>query len=88
MKRRIKLLTISLTLFILIFSGINSAYSALKEGHRKIIRVAYMNGYIAALKLDLEEIRELRKDKSLLKLSVKDAANRYLERVSQMNPGG
>jgi len=88
MKRRIKLLTISLTLLILVFSGFNSAFSALKEGHRKIIRVAYMNGYIAALKLDPDEIKELRKDKSLLKLTVKVAAKGYLERVSQMNPGG
>ena len=65
--------------------SVNTAYSVLNMRDYKIIRVAFMNGYVAALKLSAAEKEKLGKDKALLEKTVKSAADRYIGKVEDIN---
>lgn len=61
------------------------ATSVVKSGYKKIIEIAFANGYVEAITLEEEEIRKLKNDKELLKASVREAAKAYLNKVAEMN---
>ena len=44
-----------------------------------------MNGYLEALKLDINEQKRLQSDKALLAKTVESAAERYLAKVENLN---
>jgi hypothetical protein len=50
-----------------------------------LIRIAYMNGFIEAVNKDREVIDDLKRDKDLLKRTVEESAQNYLDLVRQMN---
>jgi hypothetical protein len=75
----------TVSLLILFFLAVGLSHSALNTGYRKALEVAYMNGYVEALKADLDKIEELKQNPSLFEKTVKEAAARYLKRVSAMN---
>ena len=65
--------------------GIGIAYSSLKAGYGKVIKIAYMNGYVDAVTQDLEAIQAIKKDQGLLKKTVEASAENYVARVSLLN---
>ncbi|MFC1823809.1 hypothetical protein ACFL9T_13955 [Thermodesulfobacteriota bacterium] len=85
MKRKTKLLIIFFMLVFITATGVKFSYPALRDSHRLIIRIAFMNGYLSALNLKMEEIKKLKEDKSSLPEKVKKAAESYLNRVYNMN---
>ncbi len=52
--------------------------------HREL-EIAYMNGYVNALNLDIEEVKRLKKDLGILKQEVVAAAEAYMIVVEDMN---
>jgi len=70
---------------ILFFLAVSLSHSALNTGYRKAIEIAYMNGYVEALRPDLDKIGELKQNPSLFEKTVKTAAKRYVKRVAAMN---
>ena len=84
MKRKTKILTLTVLVIVLLFMLISSA-SALKRTHRKIIEIAFMNGFITALKLDFEKVKQLKEDKSKLKERVQEETKKYLGKVQSLN---
>ena len=76
-----------ITIMLVFFTaaGIKVSYPALRDSHRTIIRIAFMNGYLAALNLKMEEIEDLKQNKSRLPEKVKQAAEIYLNKVYDMN---
>ena len=85
MKRKIKYFTLVLAIFIIFFTGINASYSALKGSYIKIIQIAYMNGYLAAIQQDMDRIRKIKNDEFLLKRTVETASEKYVDLVYRMN---
>jgi len=69
-----------------LLGSLNAAYSILSRKDYGIIRVAFMNGYLTALKLDSEEKIKLENDEVLLTKTVKSAAEEYLTKVDRLNP--
>lgn len=73
-------------ILVLLFSvGGGSLYAAVKSRDVDILRVAFMNGYLEALKLDEEQIKKLKKDESLLQEKVEKAADQYIGVLHGMN---
>ena len=84
-KKGIKIIIVTMLVLILLGS-LNTAYSILSRKDYNIIRVAFMNGYLSAMKLDAEEKKKLENDKVLLAETVKSAADKYLQKVEILNP--
>jgi len=64
-------------------------YSAsITERDARLIEIAYMNGFVAALRLDEKAAATLRKNKQLLRQLVKAKSKEYLNLVRSLNPGG
>ncbi|MBU0697809.1 MAG: hypothetical protein KKE59_00035, partial [Proteobacteria bacterium] len=78
-KRNLKLIIAGILILIFI-GGVNTAHSILTVRDYNIIRIAFMNGYIEALKLSTEEKKKLENDKTLLAKTVESAAEGYLTR--------
>ncbi len=74
----IVIITISLSL-------ISYTYSELSAIKGNELKIAYANGYIAALQLDFDEIEILKKNKKLLKLKVTQSSTEYLGIITEMN---
>jgi hypothetical protein len=72
-------------LFLLLASAVTYVYPEIKARDSEIIRTAYMNGYVAALKLDVDAIQSLKSDEALLKKTVESVADKYLSIVGGMN---
>lgn len=70
---------------LVLFSASETSFPALSADSRKIIQIAYMNGYVAALKEDMERIRSLKQDPDLMRHVVEQAAANYVQRVYEMN---
>jgi hypothetical protein len=86
MNARLSLITVGVVLFILFAAGTNFLYSApLTPKDEQTIKTAYMNGFVAAIQMDNETIKTLKRDEPLLKQTVEKAANGYLRRVKEMN---
>lgn len=62
-----------------------NAIAGLSSRMQNAIFVAYMNGYVAALKLDIAKIEAIKADKQLMKTVVMDAAREYVHQVEDMN---
>jgi len=60
-------------------------FADLTSRMRNAIFKAYMNGYVSALKLDIERIEAMKTDKKLMKTIVMEAAREYVKRVEDMN---
>ena len=84
-KKSIKIIIVTVLVLILLGS-LNTAYSILSRKDYSIIRIAFMNGYLVALKLDTEERKKLENDEVLLSKTVKTAAEEYLTKVETLNP--
>ena len=85
MKKNIKIIVVTILVLILLGS-LNTASSILSPKDYSIIRIAFMNGYLVALKLDTEEKKKLENDEVLLAKTVKSAAEEYLTKVEKLNP--
>lgn len=64
---------------------VHSAFAGLSDPMKNAIYAAYVNGYVAALKMDIQQIQEVKSDDGLLKKVVVDAARKYVHIVEQMN---
>lgn len=85
MRSKIQLITIAFIVnFILLFYT-NYAYPQLSAQKSNELRIAFMNGYYEALQLDIEEIERLKKDKAILKKTIIDAAEKYIDKINTMN---
>ena len=65
--------------------GMGISYSSLKAGYTKVIKIAYMNGYVDAVRQDPETIEKLKADAGLLRTTVESRSDDYLEKVSRLN---
>jgi len=83
-KKNIKIIIVVIVISIL-FGSLTTAYSVLSRKDYSIIRVAFMNGYVEALKLNIEEKIKLENDQVLLAQKVKSAAENYLAKVEGLN---
>lgn len=70
---------------VLLTFGAGSTHSAIKPRDSEIIRAAYMNGFVAALKLAPEKIQELKGNETLLEKAVEGEADKYVALVDKMN---
>jgi len=82
---RIYAIIISILLFLSLMLAVGSTYSAIKARDADLIKVAYMNGYVQGIRLDDAEVKKLRKDESLLRKAVEEAADDYVKKISSMN---
>lgn len=76
---------VAVILILSFIVSVNTAYSVLNIRDYKLIRVAFMNGYVEALKLSAEEKEKLENDKALLVKTVESAAERYIGKVEDIN---
>ncbi len=58
---------------------------ALNRSSRVIIQIAYMNGYVAALREDTEMIEKLKGDSKRMREVVEQKAEEYVAQVYEMN---
>ena len=78
--------TITVVLLLLFCVGITIAHSyMLEKRDYNIIKMAYMNGSVDALKLDIETIKNLKSDEEHFKSLVYAAADSYLKRVETLS---
>ena len=85
MSSRLKLAVIFLVLAVLLLAGRTRVAPALTVRDSDIVRIAFMNGYLAALKLDPAELEKLKSDEKLLRQTVEKAAAQYLDAIDTMN---
>lgn len=76
---------VAVLLVSILLGSLTTAYSLLSRKDYSVIRIAFMNGYLEALKLDVEQIKKMENDKVLLSKTVKAAAENYLTRVEGLN---
>jgi len=75
-------------IFALLLIGgafVHRAYAGLSNSIKNAIYTAYANGYVAALKMDIQRIQEIKSDDAMMKKVVLDAARKYVQVVEQMN---
>ncbi len=84
MRPRVRVIAI-VTIFILFFMAATHIYPEVKQRDSDIIKVAFMNGYVEAIKLESNEIQRLKADEELLRKHVEEAADRYLSILKGMN---
>ena len=73
-------------IIILIFVSILPSHPAgLDPEIRNAIVLAYLNGYVDALQLDIETIKKLQKDKDRLRQEAERATLKYITLVEKMN---
>lgn len=82
-KKSIKIIVV--IVILILFGSLTTAYSVLSRKDYSIIRIAFMNGYIEALNLNIEEKKKLANDKILLAKKVKSATENYLAKVEGLN---
>ncbi len=75
---------------VLVVMGIGSftvvaAYGALSNKDTNLIKIAFQNGYVAALGLSIEQLQRLKSDNATMQKAVEDASERYLQRVRELN---
>lgn len=82
-KTRLKFTALVIILGLLLCA--KSAYPRLSVKKHNELKISYMNGYLAALKLSPEEIKEILSNKDILKQKVLDSATEYMDVVERMN---
>jgi len=83
--RTLRFPAVALALFLVFCCGVRWSHSALSQRQQEVIRIAYMNGYMDALKMEPEKVKKLKQDKEKLRWSVEAAAQRYLNKIEAMN---
>jgi hypothetical protein len=73
------------TILAVLFFAAITAHGVLSNKDTNLIRIAFQNGYLAAIRLDLEEIKRIKDDNATLQKKVEDASERYVKRVQDMN---
>ena len=81
--RKIMIITVLAGISVLLY--VTASYSGLTASYRGIIRVAYMNGFMEAVKMDPEALNRIRLESALLQESVEEAAERYVRKVDDLN---
>ena len=72
-------------LFLILCVGVKITYSyMIDKRDQNLIRIAYMNGSVDALKLDIAKIKEIKKDAALFKSLVYAAAEDYIKKVDAL----
>jgi hypothetical protein len=85
MKKKTLFQIAAVVLFLLFFPGINITHSnILEKRDKELIRIAYMNGSVEALKLDIEKIKKIKSDDELFKSVVYAAADNYVKIVDSL----
>jgi hypothetical protein len=82
MKKRMRIFSGVFCLFFLLPSYLSAD---LTKTDYEMIRVAFMNGYIRALRLDVERIQALKRSEEDLRKFVILQADRYMEEVVNLN---
>ena len=72
-------------LFSLIFLFPTPLVAELESFNFKVIRIAFMNGYVRALASDLEKIKKLKEDKGYLRGFINVEVSKYMKEVSDLN---
>ena len=72
-------------LFIFIFLFATPLNAGLDDFHYRILKAAFVNGYIRALKLDLEKIKFVKNNRKEMKKYVKLEADNYMKEVTKLN---
>jgi hypothetical protein len=85
MPKNRRLWIVGLILIISLTVAAPASLAYLGSRAETIIKIAYMNGYIAALEKDPETIEKMKKDREFLKNTVEKAAENYLDVVRKMN---
>ena len=57
----------------------------LSKDDYEMIRMAFLNGYVRALNLDIEKIKSLKENADDLKRFVLSEAEKYMKEVSELN---
>ena len=81
-KKRMRIFSGVFFLFFLLPSYLSAD---LTKTDYEMIRVAFMNGYIRALRLDVERIQALKRSEEDLRKFVILQADRYMEEVVDLN---
>jgi hypothetical protein len=86
LRKRGSVACIGVLIFFLIIFSLMPAYSApIRERDARLIEIAFMNGFIAALDLDEKTVAELRNDMELLRQYLVDRSKAYLDKVRHLN---
>ena len=80
-----RLWVIAVTLFFFLVIATPAALALISSRAEHMIKIAYMNGYVAALQKDPETIEKMKKDRAFLKKTVEKDAETYMDRVRKMN---
>jgi hypothetical protein len=83
-----KLITVLVVVIVLLLCYLiipSNSPATLNSIIRKAIVVAYMNGYVDALALNIKDIENLKADESLLRQKVEKKAADYILTVEKMN---
>ncbi len=81
MKKRIIGIIIAFVLFVLIPSPLTAD---IDKYEFRVIKIAFANGCIRALKADLETIRSLKENDGDLRKYVEREVNKYMQEVAQL----
>ena len=72
--------------FMAVFFIITATHSeTINVRDEKLIRIAYMNGFVHAIQLNMDTIKKLREDEQILKKEVELAAESYLNVIKKIN---
>ena len=86
LRKRGAVACIGILIFFLIIVFLMPAYSApINERDQRLIEIAYMNGFIAALQLDKKTTADLRKNRESLRQYVIKKSKEYLDVVRGLN---
>ncbi len=69
-------------LFLLVPSYLNAGLNTFQF---RIIKIAFMNGYVQALESEDGTIKRLRENKQFMEKFVKNEAEKYMQEVSSLN---
>lgn len=75
-----------LIIVIVLLTGANAASDLLlSRRDRHIIKIAFMNGSIEMLEMDLKDLETLKTDEAMVRRLVESAAERYVKRVDHLS---
>lgn len=81
------ILVFGMLLFLITTVCITPAISgSISPRDEYLIKIAYMNGYLEAMKLNEEEMAELNEDTEKLKKKLESTVRDYLKKIHKMNP--
>tara|TARA_B100001964_G_scaffold136673_2_gene150847 strand:+ start:1880 stop:2140 length:261 start_codon:yes stop_codon:yes gene_type:complete len=84
LNNKVNLLIIAI--LIMLTLGANYSYSAITKGRSEELKIAFANGFVAAIKYEIEGLKELKRNEGLLKKKVMIAATNYVTMIERINP--